>query len=727
MDTLSGTVERVTFHTEETGFSVLKVKVKGRSEPVTVTGRTPAVHAGEVIEATGEWVTVPEYGRQFRAETITISAPSTREGIERYLASGLIEGIGPVYAKKLVEKFGEEVFDVIENHSARLREVPGVGVKRRKEIKESWERQKSVREIMLFLHRHGVGTAKAVKIFKTYGEAAVETLTQNPYRLARDVHGIGFKSADVIARRIGLAADSEERLRAGLFHVLLEAAGDGHCALPREELIAKAVELLQMPDASLVERALDAAVENAEVARETIDSADLIFPPHLARAEREIAKRLKTLAALPGRLETGNLDEALAKARKESGRELAESQERAVRMALSHRVLVVTGGPGVGKTTILQTILRVLDPKRGKCVLAAPTGRAARRMAESTGHEAKTIHRLLEVEPGGRGFKFNAKNPLKGDLFVLDEASMVDTALMAHWLRAVPETGHVLLVGDVDQLPSVGPGAVLADIIRGGVVPVVRLTEIFRQAAASRIITAAHAINQGRLPDLPKPPPPGCDFYFIERETPEAALETILRLAKERVPRAFGLDPVNDVQVLCPMNRGLLGTANLNVELQRALNPPMETRQEVERFGITFREGDKVIQTRNNYEKEVFNGDIGRVIGMAADPLRVYVRFEDGREAVYESGDLDELRPAWAITIHKSQGSEFPAVVIPVSTQHYVMLQRNLLYTGVTRGRRLVVLVGDRKALGLAVRNADGRKRWTGLWARLRGPETVEI
>ncbi len=716
METLTGTVERVTFHTEDTGFSVLKVKVRGRMEPVTVTGKVPSVHAGEEIAAQGEWVNVADYGRQFKAEVIETTAPSSRKGIERYLASGLIEGIGPVYAKKLVARFGEEIFDVIEKNSAKLEEVPGVGSKRRKEIRASWDKQKNIRVIMVFLHKHGISTGKAVKIYQAYGENAMDRVLANPWQLARDIHGIGFKTADGIAQKLGMPADAPERMKAGLSHLLLAAGDEGHCALPRAELITRAVELLNATP-EVLEDTLKRMEENAEVVREVIEGTDLIFPPHLARAETEIAERLRFLSGQPPRYPAMDVEKALAWVQRDTGRELADGQRAAVEAALKHRTLVITGGPGVGKTTILQCILRILDAKEVKFVLAAPTGRAARRMSESTGHEAKTIHRMLEYQPG-TGWQKNRQNPLKGDLFVLDETSMVDVTVMMHWLRALPDHAHLLLVGDVDQLPSVGPGNVLADIIRSGVVPVARLTEVFRQAAQSRIITAAHEINAGRVPVLEKPAPKGCDFHFIERDTPEAIMDTIVHLARERIPDAFHLDP-RDIQILSPMNRTPLGTNNLNTILQSALNPPAELKMEVDRFGLTFRSGDKVIQTRNNYEKDVFNGDIGRVGDIEAEPLRMHVHFEDGRSAIYESGDMDELRLAWAITIHKSQGSEFPAIIIPVSTQHYVMLQRNLFYTGITRGRKLVVLVGDVKALGIAVRNAGGARRWSGLLQKL--------
>ncbi len=719
MDHLSGTVERVTFHTEDTGYSVLKVAVRGRSEPVTVTGRVPLIHAGEVIAASGQWVNVPEYGRQFQADQIETTSPSSRAGIEKYLASGLIEGIGPVYAKKLVAKFGEDVFDVIEHNSARLQEVPGVGKKRRLDIKSSWEKQKSIRDIMVFLHLHGISTGKAVKIFQHYGPTAMEVVAQNPYQLARDIHGIGFKSADAIAQRTGLALDSPARLRAGLFHLLLAAGSEGHTALPRASLLSQATELLAL-DPSPIEAALNDALLSQELLQESIQDTLLIFPPHLARAETDIAHRLRHWAALPPAYPPIDPAKALAWLQRSHHLELAPSQAEAVRQALTSRVLIITGGPGVGKTTILQSILRILTAKHIRPILAAPTGRAARRLSETTGLEAKTIHRLLEFTPGGAGCQKNASAPLDGDLFVLDETSMVDLPLMAHFLRALPDHAHLLLVGDVDQLPSVGPGSVLKDLIASHTLPVARLTEVFRQAAQSRIIQAAHAINAGHLPSLPKPPPPDCDFHFIERDSPEAIAQTILHLAAHRIPQAFHLDPLRDIQILCPMNRGLLGTANLNQLLQHALNPPGDwSKPECDRYGLTFRLGDKVIQTRNNYDKDAFNGDIGRITNIQPDPLEILVEFEDGRQATYLSGDLDELRPAYAITIHKSQGSEFPAVIIPLSTQHFIMLQRNLLYTAVTRGRRLVILVGDPKALAIAVRSASASQRWGGLLHRL--------
>ncbi|MFN0129644.1 MAG: ATP-dependent RecD-like DNA helicase [Verrucomicrobiales bacterium] len=722
-DTLIGTVERITFHNEENGFAILKVAVKGRAEPVTVKGMVAVVQPGERLEAAGQWVNDPNYGRQFAAIGITTTAPSSLDGIKRYLGSGLIDGIGPVYAERLVEKFGERVFDIIEHQSGRLLDVEGIGKKRRAEIKESWEKQKAVREIMVFLHAHGVSTARAVRIYKRYGDAAITTIRENPYRLADEVWGIGFKTADEIAGKLGIAKDALPRLRAGLQHVLLKATDDGHCALPVETLLEEAGRLLGEPDSPLdalrLQPALDDLLGRADLLREVVDGDDLIFLPHLLTAETHSAARLLNLASRPPEYPSIDVARALVWVEEKTGKKLADGQKAAIREALGHRILVITGGPGVGKTTILNSLLQILEAKGVDFVLAAPTGRAAKRLSESTGHEAKTLHRLLEYQPA-KGWGRDADRPLKGTLFVLDEASMIDVPLLWHFLKALPAGAHLLLVGDVDQLPSVGPGRVLADIIASKAVPVARLTEIFRQARTSRIITAAHAVNAGLLPDL-DPPADGTtsDFYFIERASPEEIAAALVQVIRDRIPQRFGMDACRDIQVLTPMNRGLLGASALNAALQEALNRSTEFTLEAECFGTLYRVGDKVIQTRNNYDKDVFNGDIGRITGIESGPLRVEVAFEDGRAARYESGELDELRLAYAITIHKSQGSEFPAVVIPVSTQHYMMLQRNLLYTGLTRGRKLVVLVGTKEALQHAVRRADSRRRWTTLRARL--------
>jgi exodeoxyribonuclease V alpha subunit len=650
------------------------------------------------------------HGQQFKARFLKTSAPTSVEGIEKYLASGMIRGIGPVYAKKLLRAFGEKVFDVIEAEPDRLREVDGIGPVRASRIVAAWAEQKVVREIMVFLHSHGVGTARAVRIYKTYGADAVQVMSENPYRLARDIRGIGFKMADAIAMKLGVDKTAMIRMRAGISYALTEAMDEGHCGLPSAELMPLAEKLLEVPQ-NLIGTALDLELADGTVIADRLGETDCVFLASLHRAERAVAERLLTLTR--GKLPWASIDpdKAIPWIERRTGLRLAESQKAAVAIALGSKVLVITGGPGVGKTTIVNAILRILAAKDVKLLLCAPTGRAAKRMNEAAGFEAKTIHRLLEVDPKGGGFRRDTQNPLDCDLLVIDETSMVDVLLMHALLKAVPDKAALLVVGDVDQLPSVGPGQVLADMIASAAVPVVRLTEVFRQAAKSQVTVNAHRINQGIIPDLRKPEAES-DFYFVEADDPETAVPRIIELVSNRIPRRFGLDPIRDVQVLCPMNRGGVGARSLNIELQAALNPAGDRK--VERFGWTFAPGDKVMQIENDYDKEVYNGDIGYVTSVEPDDGELTAIF-DGRPVTYGFGELDALVPAYAATIHKSQGSEYPAVVIPVMTQHYTMLQRNLLYTGVTRGKRLVVLVGQKKAVAIAVRSVSGRRRWSKL------------
>ncbi len=717
-EVLAGLIERVTFHNTENGFCVLRVKARGHRDLITVVGHAATISAGEWVTAVGDWVNDRTYGQQFKTRFLRTSAPTTTEGIEKYLGSGMIRGIGPVYAKKLVKAFGAKVFDVIEAEFDRLREVAGIGPIRAKRIAEAWSEQKIVREIMVFLHSHGVGTARAVRIFKTYGADAVQVMTDNPYRLARDIRGIGFKTADAIAMKLGIEKTAIIRVRAGISYALAEAMDEGHCGLPSEELIPLAATLLEVP-AELVRTALDLELAEGTVVADAVADTTCIFLTGLYQAERVIAERIRCLAngGLPW--PSIDLEKALPWIEQKTRLSLAESQAAAIRQALLAKVFVISGGPGVGKTTIINSILTILAAKGMGLSLCAPTGRAAKRMTEATGFEAKTIHRLLEVDPKTGGFRRGSDNPIDCDLLVVDETSMVDVMLMQALLRAVPDRAALLIVGDIDQLPSVGPGQVLADIIASGTVPVARLTEVFRQAAESRIITNAHRINRGAMPEMTKPDGES-DFYFVPADDPETAVARIIALVTMRIPQRFGLDPVRDIQVLCPMNRGGIGARSLNIELQGALNPAGERK--VERFGWTFAPGDKVMQIENDYEKEVYNGDIGYIDNVDADTGELTGSF-DGRVVTYGFGELDTLVPAYAATIHKSQGSEYPAVVIPILTQHYAMLQRNLLYTGVTRGKQLVVLVGQKKAIAIAVRNVVGRRRWSKLkeWLAGRG------
>jgi exodeoxyribonuclease V alpha subunit len=627
----------------------------------------------------------------------------------------MIRGVGSVYAKKLVRAFGEKVFDVIEVTPDRLREVDGIGPVRAASILAAWAERKAVREIMVFLHSHGVGTARAVRIFKTYGADAIQVMTENPYRLARDIRGIGFKTADAIAMKLGIKKTALVRTRAGISYALTEAMDEGHCGLPTGELIPLAEKLLEVPE-ELIRTALDLELQEGSVIADRVGATDCTFLAGLYAAERVVAERLLTLAngSVPWRWI--DAEKALPWIEQRTGLTLAESQAVAIRSALTAKVLVITGGPGVGKATIVNSILRILAAKGARLLLCAPTGRAAKRMSEATGMAAVTIHRLLEVDPKTGGFRRGPNNPLDCELLVVDETSMVDILLMHALLKAVPDQAALLIVGDVDQLPSVGPGQVLADVIGSGTIPVVRLTEVFRQAAKSRIIVNAHRVNQGKMPEFDRHDPES-DFYFIPADGPEAAVSRIIELVKTRIPRRFGFDAIHDIQVLCPMNRGGVGARSLNIELQAALNPAGDRK--VERFGWTFAPGDKVMQIENDYDKEVYNGDIGYIDDVDPTGGEVVARF-DGRTVTYGFGELDMLVPAYATTIHKSQGSEYPAVLIPVLTQHYAMLQRNLLYTGVTRGKRLVVLVGQKKAVAIAVRNVSGRRRWSKLQDWLR-------
>jgi exodeoxyribonuclease V alpha subunit len=712
---LQGSVERVTFHSEESGFFVIRVKCKGQLDLVTMTGSAPSITPGEFVDAAGVWFNDHRHGVQFQVKQIKTVTPNTLEGIEKYLGSGMVKGIGPHFAKRLVKAFGEDVFDIIEQDPKRLLELDGIGKKRQEKITSAWSEQKVIREIMVFLQSHGVGTARAVRIYKTYGDQAVAKVSENPYRLALDIHGIGFKTADELAQQLGIDRESLIRAQAGVRHVLQETSGQGHCAQPHDSLITDAVKLLEIPEET-IKKAIQCEVNEQRLTPEVINDIPCLFLAPLYRAELGVSNHVMRLLRGQSAWANIDIDKAIRWVEDKNKMRLSESQKVAVEQTIKHKFCIVTGGPGVGKTTTVNSILKIIKAKNAKVLLCAPTGRAAKRLAESTGEAAITIHRLLEFDPSEFDFKHNSDNPLEADLLIVDESSMVDVVLMNQLLRAVPDECAVILVGDIDQLPSVGPGSVLRDLMGSEQIPVARLTEIFRQAASSQIITSAHDINKGKAP---KPTSKGAetDFYYLQGDEPEELFHKLMMVVTQRLPQKFGLDPVNDIQVLAPMNRGGLGARSLNIALQEALNP--NAHPKVTRFGWTYAPGDKVIQTVNNYDKDVFNGDIGRVTSVNIEDNELFIEF-DGRDVLYPFNELDEVSLAYAISIHKSQGSEYPCVVIPMAMQHYMLLERNLLYTGVTRGKQLVVLLGQHKAVTMAARTVTSKQRLTNLKARLK-------
>ncbi len=750
LDTLSGSVERITFYNPENGYSVLRLRPEGsrkipglnRDGLATVVGNLPELSPGEHLRLSGRWANHPRHGIQFQVEICEGTLPATLAGIRRYLGSGLVKGIGPRLAERIVAHFGTQTLEIIEDHPQRLLEVTDIGPMRAGRIARAWEEQQQVKEIMLFLHSHGVTTNLAVKIYKQYGESALQVVQNDPYRLAQDIYGVGFKTADSIAQALGLPGDHPSRIDAGLVYALNQMTDDGHVYTPRSLLAERAVELLQVP-AELVAPALQRLVQDDRVREETVPydfiadeiAADVaegptmygqqaIYLTPLYFSEVGLAERLKMLSsALPSRL--SDLPPAFVTL----DAQLSPQQVSAIQTALSHPLSVLTGGPGTGKTTALRALIAVLDSAGKRYALASPTGRAARRLSEATGSSASTIHRLLGFAPG-KGFKHNLENPLPVDLVVIDEASMLDLSLAYSLLKAIQPGTHLLLVGDVDQLPSVGAGDVLRDVIASDIAPLTRLSVIFRQAAGSQIITNAHRINQGQMPLFPKVarsssdldagPEDGGDFFLFPAETPEEAAGWVLDVVSQRIPGRFGLHPRDQIQVLAPMYRGPVGVDALNAALQGALNPPGAAKPERRLFGQLFRQGDKVMQVQNNYDKDVFNGDIGRLAGLDSIDQSLTVDFE-GRRVDYDWGEADQLVLAYAVSVHKAQGSEFPAVVLPLVTSHYLMLQRNLLYTAVTRARRLCVLVGSRKAIGIAVRNNKVTERYTALDWRLGG------
>ncbi len=716
--TVEGSVARITYVSEETQYVVARLDVPGKPDPVTIVGTVLSLTPGETLRVHGRWSHHPKYGEQFKVDRYESVVPATIVGIQKYLGSGMIKGIGPVFAKRLVEAFGAETLTVIEQTPARLAEVEGIGPVRQQRITTAWAEQREIREVMLFLQGHGVSPAYAAKIFKTYGQAAIATVRENPYRLARDIRGIGFKTADKIAREMGIPANSPLRAAAGILHTLNELTDEGHVYVPEAELLRAAEEMLEIP-AALLPDALCALAADEAIVVEPLAEGRAVYLKALHLSESQLARRLADLLRAPRTLPPIDLAQALPWVEQKTGLALTEEQRQAVRLAFQEKLLVITGGPGTGKTTILQAIIRILGAKKLRIHLASPTGRAAKRLAEVTGHEASTLHRLLEWNPREGGFQRNARNPLETDVMIVDEASMIDVLLAHHLVQAVPLTASLLLVGDADQLPSVGPGTVLKDLLAVAGIPAVRLTTIFRQAAQSRIVSNAHRVNHGEFPDLSVTAADGRqDFFFIAEDDPPTLQDLIVDLAQRRLPGKYGLDPFADIQVLTPMHRGPIGAAQLNGALQERLNPPRNGAAELLRGGRIFRVGDRVLQLRNNYDKGVYNGDLGRIAAIDASEQSVVVLIDD-REVSYDFSDLDELTLAYAVTVHKSQGSEYPAVIMPVHTTHYTMLQRNLLYTAITRAKRLLVLVGTRKALAIAAKNDATRRRHSRLRERV--------
>ena len=714
---LSGTVERIAYQNDETGYTVARV-LRESGGLVTVVGDLLGVVPGEALQVSGHWEHHPEHGRQLKAHTYRPVLPATVEGMRKYLGSGLIKGVGPVSAQRIVDHFGAETLRVIEEHPERVAEVPGVGPKRQELIARGWAEQRAIKDVMVLLAGLGVNPGLAVRIYREYGDGSVAVVKNQPYRLARDVWGIGFRTADKLARGLGLPLDSPERAQAGLLYALNEAAdGSGHCYLPREDLVAKAAELLEMPP-DRVEPALADLLASGDAIRETVGEDDAVYLAPFYRAEGAIVRRLRRLQASPGDrfacFQGVDWEAAFGWLAGKRGVRLAEGQAEAARLALTSKLAILTGGPGTGKSTTVRSIVQLARAKRRQVVLAAPTGRAAKRLAELSGLEAKTIHRLLGLRVGGAA-QLDEENPLDADLVVVDEASMLDLFLFNSLLKAVPPDAHLLLVGDADQLPSVGAGNVLADLLTSGQVPTVRLQTVFRQAETSAIVTNAHRINAGQLPRYG---PPIDDFFVFPADTPEAAADLAVDLVSRRIPGKFRLPP-DEIQVLCPMHRGAAGVGLLNQRLQEALNPARPGRAEVRIGGRLFRVGDRVIALRNDYNLEVFNGDLGVVVGIDGLDHLLRTRLEDGRTVEFEFAKADELSHAWALSVHKAQGSEFRAVVVLLLTSHYPMLARNLLYTAVTRAKELVVLVGQMKAAAIAVRNNRVARRYSGLATRL--------
>lgn len=718
---LQGQLERITYRNQDNHYTIAKLKVQDRRDLVTVVGTFAVLSPGEVLRLKGDWERHPKYGEQFKVLSYESVVPATVKGIERYLGSGLIKGIGPVMAKRLVEKFGEETLAVIETKPERLHEVEGIGDGRVGMIKEAWKEQKDLREVMLFLQGHEVSSSYAVKIYKQYGRNSIGVVKDNPYRLAQDIFGIGFLTADKIAEKLGIPKDSIMRAEAGILHVIGQLAAEGHVFYPYGLLLEECEKILGVAK-DIIGNAIDKLTAGKRITVEGPFGDDAgedlrsVYLTEYMISEKGIADKLREIVQGQANLLRFDRDKTIMEVQKELGITLALNQIKAVRAALDSKALVITGGPGTGKTTIVRAIISIYRRYGKNVSLAAPTGRAAKRLSEASGHDAKTIHRLLEFSPKQGGFRRNEGFPLDADILVIDEASMIDTVLMYNFLKAVRKDATIILVGDVDQLPSVGPGNVLKDIIASRCVLTVMLDKIFRQSGESLITVNAHRINHGEFPLLSSNKGVLQDFYFIELDDPDEVCSMVLQMCRNKISEKFGFHPVNDIQVLSPMHRGIVGAANLNIELQKCLN---RSADELSRSGQTFKTGDKVMQIRNNYEKDVYNGDTGRITSIDREEHKVRVDY-DGKAVCYDFTELDELLLAYAVSVHKSQGSEYPAVVMPVLTQHYMMLQRNLLYTAITRGKKLVILIGTKKALAIALRNNKQQKRYTGLRERLQ-------
>jgi len=721
---MTGQIERITYTSEETGYTIARLKVQGQWDLVTIVGNIPSPSPGETLALKGEWAHHPKYGDQFKIHSYQTTVPATVYGIQKYLGSGLIKGLGPKMAERIVKKFGIKTLDVIDHQIQRLEEIEGIGAKRIAQIQQAWKGQKKIREVMLFLQSHGVSTGYATKIYKTYKNRSIIIVQQNPYRLCMDITGIGFVIADQIAEKLGFPKNSELRADAGIIYVLYGLSDDGHVYYPYDLLVDKCKEVLEVDSTTIQDALARLFVENRIIIEDLNEDLETYQPNKKAVylkkyhvCEIGITSKIKMMLQVPSAAPPIDVTKEMDRVQGHFAMDLAADQISAIKSAIDNKITIITGGPGTGKTTIIHAILKIMLRYGLQVMMAAPTGRAAKRMQETTGQKAKTIHRLLDFSMQKGGFQKNETAPLDCHALIVDEASMIDTNLMYHLLKAVPVQATIILVGDVNQLPSVGPGHVLGDMIQSQQIPVVSLTEIFRQAKESRIITNAHRINQGEFPkiDAPVNPDTKTDFYFIEQEEPERVLNTIIELVAHRIPARFGFEPISDIQVLTPMHKGTVGAENLNSALQKNLNPRKES---VSRGNNSFRIHDKVMQIKNNYDKSVFNGDIGRIEKVHPENQTVLISF-DRRNILYDFSELNEIVLAYAISVHKSQGSEYQAVVLPILTQHYILLQRNLIYTAVTRGKKLVVVVGTRKALHMGINNSKTKKRFTYLKQRL--------